>query len=150
LLANTLLSAPARAEEPAFSDRLFYGSSGGELPDAKLALVGGLYASAIASSAVGVVLLFSAANEAERAERFKRSQERGFCNELTSDACSQYRARLDSESEQRQNGLFLLGVGGLLGLSGALTAELWKNDAAPQVSVGANADGASVSVTTSF
>jgi len=150
LLAAALVPAPARAEEPAFSDRFFYGSSRGELPDAKLALIGGLYAGALASSAVGVVLLVGAAGEADDADAFKRTQERGFCNELTSDACLQYRGLLDDERDLRQNGLLLLGVGGLLGLSGALTAELWKNDSAPMVSVGATAGGASVVVSGEF
>lgn len=150
LLAGTFVSAPAQAEEPAFSDRFFYGSSSGELPDAKLALIGGFYASAIASSAVGVVLLFGAAEEADQADAFKRSQEPGFCHQLTSDACLQYRGLLDDERDLRQNGLLLLGVGGLLGLSGALTAELWSNDASPRVSAGATTDGAGVILTGEF
>lgn len=150
LVASALSSAPARAEEPAFSDRFFYGSSNGELPDTKLAVIGGLYAGAIASGAVGVVLLFNAASEGDRAEQFKHAQDRGFCNELTSDACLQYRSVLDSQADLRQNGLLLLGIGGLLGLSGALTAELWKNDATPRVSMGASAEGANVMLVGSF
>ncbi len=150
LLASTLAPALARAEEPAFSDRFFYGSSSGELPDAKLAVIGGLYAGAIASVAVGGVLVVGAMSEGGRANDFKQSQPRGFCNELTSDACTLYRELLEDETSQRERGFLLLGVGGLLGLSGALTAELWKNDAGPRVSFGAATDGASVSVSGTF
>ena len=150
LLASLLVTGMARAEEPAFSDRFFYGSSQGELPDAKLAVIGGLYAGAIASAAVGSVLLFSAADEADRASAFRSAQERGFCSELSSEPCSQYRALLDSEVSLRENGLLLLGIGGLLGISGALTAELWKNDVSARVSFGGSGDGASVTLSGSF
>ena len=150
LVASTLAPSLARAAEPAFGDRFFYGSSDGELPDAKLAVIGGLYAGAIASAAVGGVLLFGSLNEADRASEFKQAQEPGFCNEIGSYACMRYRSLLDEEVSLRENGLLLLGVGGLLGLSGALTAELWKNDASARVSFGADEDGGSVTLSGSF
>jgi hypothetical protein len=50
----------------------------------------------------------------------------------------------------RENGWLLLGVGGLLGLTGALTAELWKNDATPRLSVDLEAGRGGVVVSGSF
>lgn len=156
VLASTLFAATAHAEPtaehggPAFSDRFFYGSSPGELPDAKLAVIAGMYAAAVASSAVGVAFLFGAANEGERARDFRLAQEPGFCSELAHDSCNQYRRLLDNEVKLRQGALGLFGVGGLLAVGGALTAELWRNESAPRVAVGAGDGFASVSVSGSF
>jgi hypothetical protein len=156
VLASSLLAATAHAQPaaetrgPAFSDRFFYGSSPGELPDSKLAVVGGMYAAAVASSAVGVAFLFGAADERDRARDFKLSQERGFCNELANDPCNQYRRLLDNEVKLRQGALALFGVTGLLAAGGALTAELWRNDNTPSVAAFAGDGFASVLVSGSF
>jgi hypothetical protein len=156
VLASTLLAATAHAEPSAetdgraFSDRFFYGSSPGELPDAKLAVIGGMYAAAIASCAASVAFLFGAANERDRARDFKLSQEPGFCSELANDPCNQYRRLLDNEVTLRQGALGLFGVSGLLAVGGALTAELWRNERAPRVSVDAGDGSASVIVSGSF
>lgn len=132
-----LFARGAGAEEARFSDRFFRGTSPGELPTAKVAVVGGLYVGAVASVSVGVASLVQAGQKGDDAGDFKRQQEPGFCNDLASPACANYRSLLDEERSARNIGWILVGSGGLLTLAGALTAELWQNDAAPEVAVSA-------------
>lgn len=129
------VAAPAQTSSVSFGDRFFRGTTPGELPTEKLALVATLYVGAATSIGVGIASLVSAGSKHDDAEAFKQAQERGFCDDLASSACATYRRLLDNERSRRETGIALLGVGGLLVLGGALTAELWHNDLAPQVAV---------------
>jgi hypothetical protein len=135
-LGIVLFARGAAAEESRFSDRFFRGTSPGELPAAKVAVVGALYVGAVASLSIGVASLVQAGQKGNEADGFKHDQAPGFCTDLASPACAGYRGLLDEERATRNVGWILLGSGGLLALGGALTAELWQNDAAPQVAVG--------------
>ena len=129
-------STPAPAAGSAsFGDRFFRGTSPGELPTEKLALVAGLYVAAATSVGVGVASMLSAGSKHDDAETFKHAQEPGFCNDLASSTCAGYRHLLDEERSRRGTGLLLLGLGGLLAVGGGLTAEIWHNDAAPAVAL---------------
>ena len=134
-LGVVLFARGAGAEESRFSDRFFRGTSPGELPTAKLAVVGAFYVGAVASVSIGVASLVQAGQKGEDADAFKHDQAPGFCSDLASPACANYRGLLDEERSARNIGWILVGSGGLLTLAGALTAELWKNEAAPQVAV---------------
>jgi len=135
-LGIVLFAEGASAEESRFSDRFFRGTSPGELPVAKVAVVGAFYAGAVASVSIGVASLVQAGQKGHDADDYKHAQQPGFCNDLASPACAGYRGLLDEERSARNIGWILLGSGGLLTLAGALTAELWQNDAAPRVAVG--------------
>jgi hypothetical protein len=136
LTALILLTARgAEAEEGRFSDRFFRGTSPGELRPAKVAVVGALYVAAVASISIGAASLIQAGQKGDDADAFKREHTQGFCNDLASPTCASYRNLLDEQQEARNTGWILLGSGGLLALGGVLTAELWKNDAAPRVAV---------------
>ena len=89
LLGILAASSGVRAE-PAFSDRFVRGSSPGEVTTGKLVTVGSLYTLSAASLGLGVVSLFSASSKADQAESFKLSQPRGFCRDLSSQACVSY------------------------------------------------------------
>jgi hypothetical protein len=130
-----LLARGVHAEESRFGDRFFRGTSPGELPTAKLVVVGGLYAGAIASVSLGVVSLLKSGSKHDDAEAFKHDQPPGFCSDLSSPSCTSYRGLHDEQRSARNTGYLLLGAGGLLALSGALTAEFWHNDAAPRVAL---------------
>ncbi len=132
--AIVLVTRGAHAEESSFSDRFFRGTSPGELPPAKVAVVGGLYVAAVASVSLGVASFIQAGNKGDEADTYKQGQVVGFCNDLSTPACAGYRTLLDEERTRRAAGWMLLGAGGLFALGGALTAELWQNDA-PQVSL---------------
>jgi len=134
-LGIVLFARGAAAEESRFSDRFFRGTSPGELPGAKVAVVGALYVGAVASLSIGVASLVQAGQKGNDADAFKHEQAAGFCSDLASPACASYRGLLDEERSARNIGWILLGSGGLLALGGALTAELWQNDAAPQLAV---------------
>jgi hypothetical protein len=136
-LGIVLFARGAGAEESRFSDRFFRGTSPGELPTAKVAVVGALYVGAVASVSIGVASLVQAGQKGNEADELKQQQAPGFCNDLASPACASYRGLLDEERSARNVGWILLGSGGFLTLAGALTAELWHNDAAPQVAVSA-------------
>jgi hypothetical protein len=136
-LGIVLVTRGAGAEESRFSDRFFRGTSPGDLPAAKVAVVGALYVGAVASVSIGVASLVQSGQKSDDADKFKQQQPAGFCNDLASPACANYRSLLDEEHSARSIGWILVGSGGLLTLAGALTAELWKNDAAPQVAVSA-------------
>ena len=140
-LGIVLFARGAAAEESRFSDRFFRGTSPGALPGAKVAVVGALYVGAVASVTIGVASLVQAGQKGNDADDFKSAQMPGFCNDLASPACAGYRGLLDEERSTRNVGWILLGSGGLLALGGALTAELWHNDAAPQVAVGVTPGG---------
>jgi len=140
----------AAAEESRFSDRFFRGTSPGELPGAKVAVVGALYVGAVTSLSIGVASLVQAGQKSDDADEFRSAQMPGFCNDLASPACASYRGQLDEERAARNVGWILLGSGGLLALGGALTAELWQNDAAPEVAVGVTPGGFTLGVSGKF
>ncbi|HEX5101013.1 MAG TPA: hypothetical protein VFV94_15995 [Polyangiaceae bacterium] len=151
LTALTLLATrAAHAEEGRFSDRFFRGTSPGELRTAKVAVVGALYVAAVASVSIGVASLIQAGQKGDDADSFKREQSQGFCNDLASPACASYRNLLDEQREARNTGWILVGSGGLLALGGALTAELWKNDARARVAVRVSPGGLSLGLTGNF
>ncbi|HEV8548451.1 MAG TPA: hypothetical protein VGQ57_05465 [Polyangiaceae bacterium] len=133
-LSLVLCAQSAHAEPTRFSDRFFRGTTPGELPTAKVAVVGSLYAGAVASITFGVLGLARSGSKHDDAESFKQSQPPGFCNDLSSAPCASYRDLLDDQRRSRNMGYLLLGTGGLLALSGALTAELWHN-APPRVAL---------------
>lgn len=144
-------STPAPAEEaPSFGDRFFRGTSPGELPTEKLALVAGLYVAAATSVGVGVGSMLSASSKHDDAETFKHAQQPGFCSDLASTTCAGYRHLLDEERSRRATGLLLLGAGGLLAVGGALTAEIWHNDAAPRVALELDEDRLALGVSGRF
>lgn len=147
--AAVLAPSVAHAEEVRFSDRFFRGTTPGELPPEKTAVVGALYAGSLASIGIGVASLIRAGQRSDDAESFKYGQPRGFCRDLASAACVSYRSLLDEERGARTTGLVLLGTGGLLALSGALTAELWKNDA-PRVAFDVRRDGLTLGISGEF
>jgi hypothetical protein len=126
LLGILAASSGARAE-PAFSDRFVRGSSPGDVPTGKLVTIGSLYTLSAASLGLGVVSLFSASDKADQAESFKLSQPRGFCRDLSSQACVSYHSLESDATNTRTLALGLLGLGGLLAAGGAITAELWSN-----------------------
>jgi hypothetical protein len=134
-VATMLVASGVHAEEGRFSDRFFRGTSPGELKTAKVAVVGALYVGAVASISIGVASLIQAGQKSDDAETFKREQGQGFCSDLASPTCASYRNLLDQEHTAKNTGWLLVGAGGALALGGALTAELWKNDAAPRVAV---------------
>jgi hypothetical protein len=138
-------SAPSETG-PSFGDRFFRGTTPGELPTEKLALIATLYAGAATSIGVGIASFVSAGSKHDAAENFKHAQEPGFCDDLASSSCATYRRLLDDERSRRETGIALLGLGGLLVLGGALTAELWHNETAPAVAVDVNARGVSLAV----
>jgi hypothetical protein len=162
LLVSALLAAPGNARaaepaasgaapEPAFADRFFRGTSPGELPAPKVLVVTTLYAASLASLIVGVTALVRAEGKADDALAFKLEQAAGFCNDLVSEPCRQYRSLFASEQETRATGLLLLGAGGLAALGGALTAELWQNDpSAPRLSLAVDGRGAALTAGGSF
>lgn len=133
-------AAPSEAPTP-FSYRFFRGTTPGALPTEKLALVATLYVGAATSIGMGVASLVSAGSKQDDANAFKHAQAPGFCNDLASSSCATYRRLLDEERARRETGIALLGLGGLLALGGALTAELWHNDVGPAVAVDVNARG---------
>jgi hypothetical protein len=135
--ASTSAPVPAAASESAgsFGDRFFRGTSPGELPTEKLAVVATLYVGAATSLGVGIATLLSAGSKHDEAESFKLSQPRGFCNDLASASCAGYRRLFDEARSQRENGFMLLGLSGLLALGGGITAELWHNDTTPSVAL---------------
>jgi hypothetical protein len=143
-------SASASAPSTSFGDRFFRGTTPGELPTEKLALIATLYVGAATSVGVGIAALVSAGSRHDDAQRFKFSQEPNFCADLASSTCAAYRGLLDAERSRRETGYALLGVGGLLALGGALTAELWPNEAAPHVALDVNAHGLSLGVSGRF
>jgi hypothetical protein len=128
LVASTAFSGHAHAE-PSFSDRFVRGTSPGEIPTAKVVLIGGLYTLSAASLGLGVVNVVRAGAQADDAEVFKLSRPRGFCAELSSPDCARYHELHSEARTTRTVGIALFGVGGLLALGGAITAELWTNDA---------------------
>jgi hypothetical protein len=137
------LEATPPAHEPGFADRFFRGTSPGRLPPPKALIVGTLYAGALTSVGFGIASLLRAGSRSDEAESFKLSQPPGFCADLAGASCAGYRNLLSDERSTRATGLALLGVGGVLALSGALTAELWQNDArAPRVAVAFERSGA--------
>lgn len=137
---------PGKSSPTAFSDRFFRGTTPGELPTEKIALVATLYIGAATSIGVGIAALVSAGSKQNDAESFKQSAPRGFCDNLASSDCATYRRLLDVERSRRETGMALLGVGGLLVLGGALTAELWHNDQGPELAVDVNATGLSLAL----
>jgi len=143
-------SAPASENTGGFGDRFFRGTSPGELPTEKIALIATLYVGAATSVGVGVATLLSASSKHDDAQSFKHSQERYFCNDLASPSCATYRRLLDEERSRREAGYMLLGLGGLLVLGGGITAELWHNDAPPPVALRLEPGGLSLGVSGSF
>jgi hypothetical protein len=133
--ALLLFARGAQAEEARFSDRFFRGTSPGELPTAKVAVVGALYVGAVASISLGVASLIQAGAKADDAKSFKQAQAPGFCNDRASPSCASYRNLLDEQRSAQGTGLLLLGTGAVLGIGGALTAELWRNDAPARVTL---------------
>jgi hypothetical protein len=129
VLGTLVASSPARAE-PSFSDRFVRGTSPGQIPTGKLVTIGSLYTLSAASLGLGVVSLFSASDKAEQAEDFKLSQPRGFCRDLSSAPCVSYHSLESDATNTRTLAIGFLGLGGLLAAGGAITAELWSNDAA--------------------
>jgi hypothetical protein len=136
--------------ENSFSDRFFRGTSPGELPTEKLALVAGLYVAAATSVGIGIATLVGAGSKSDEAETFKGNQPQGFCNDLAAPSCASYRRLLADERSRRETGFLLLGLGGLFALSGGVTAELWHNDAAPSVALALGDQGISLGVRGSF
>src|SRR5687768_10255700 len=62
-------TSPTTAEaESSFSDRFFRGTSPGELPTEKLALVAGLYVAAATSVGIGIATLVGAGSKSDEAE----------------------------------------------------------------------------------
>jgi hypothetical protein len=147
--AASAVPAPS-GSETSVGDRFFRGTTPGELPTEKLALVATLYVGAATSVGVGIAALVSAGSKHDDAESFKHSQEPGFCDNLASSNCAAYRRLLDDERSRRETGIALLGVGGLLVLGGALTAELWHNDTGPRVALDVSPTGLSLGVTGHF
>lgn len=142
--------APAAESSGGFGDRFFRGTTPGELPTEKLALIATLYVGAATSIGVGVATLLSAGSKHDDAQSFKHSQPRYFCDDLASPSCATYRRLLDEERSRRESGYMLLGLGGLLILGGGITAELWPNDAAPAVALSVEPNGLSLGVSGSF
>jgi hypothetical protein len=147
--AETSSTTTAEAEG-SFSDRFFRGTSPGELPTEKLALVAGLYVAAATSVGIGVATLVGAGSKSDEAETFKGNQPQGFCNDLAAPSCASYRRLLADERSRRETGFLLLGLGGLFALGGGVTAELWHNDDAPNVALTLGARGISLGVRGSF
>lgn len=144
------VSVPPRHER-GFSDRFFRGTSPGALPTEKALIVGTLYVGSLTSVGFGIASLLGAGSHADDAEAFKLRQPAGFCADLASRACIDYRNILSDERSSRTTGFALLGVGGLLAISGALTAELWQNDAhAPRVGFTFDRTGAFLGASTNF
>jgi hypothetical protein len=127
VLGTLAMSRGARAEA-SFSDRFVRGTSPGDIPAGKLVTIGSLYTLSAASLGLGVVSLFSASDKADQAESFKLSQPRGFCRDLSSEACVSYHSLESDATNTRTLAIGLLGLGGLLAAGGAITAELWSND----------------------
>jgi len=127
LLIGLCVAGRAGAE-PSFSDRFVRGTSPGEVPTAKVATIGSMYTLSAASVGLGIVNLLRAGGQRDDAEAYKLSQPAGFCADLSSAACSRYHALHSEADTTRTIGIGLLGLGGLLALGGALTAELWTND----------------------
>jgi hypothetical protein len=135
---------PSRSPTTSFGDRFFRGTTPGELPTEKLALVATLYVGAATSIGVGIAALVSAGSKHQDAESFKAASPPDFCRDLASSTCATYHRLVDSERSRRETGMALLGVGGLLMLGGALTAELWHNDASSAVALDVSSNGLSV------
>jgi hypothetical protein len=133
---GTLAASRGVRAEPSFSDRFVRGTSPGEIPTGKLVTIGSLYTLSAASLGLGVVSLFSAGDKADQAETFKLSQPRGFCRDLSSEACVSYHSLESDATNTRTLAIGLLGLGGLLAAGGAITAELWSNDVAVTPVVG--------------
>ena len=96
VLGGLAASSVARAD-PSVSDRFVRGTSPGELPTGKLVTIGSLYTLSAASLGLGVVSLFSASDKAKQADAFKLTQPRGFCRDLSSEACVSYHS-LESDA----------------------------------------------------
>lgn len=133
---GTLAASRGVRAEPSFADRFVRGTSPGEIPTGKLVTIGSLYTLSAASLGLGVVSLFSANDKANQAESFKLSQPRGFCRDLSSEACVSYHSLESDATNTRALAIGLLGLGGLLAAGGAITAELWSNDVAVTPVVG--------------
>jgi len=146
---TTSVTAPAEPE-PSFSDRFFRGTSPGELPTEKLALVAGLYVGAATSVGVGVATLLGAGSKHDDADTFKHDQPPGFCNDLASPSCATYRRLLGEERSRRDAGILLLGLGGALALGGGITAQVWHNDSAPRVALSVAGGGLMLGVSGEF
>jgi hypothetical protein len=149
--ASTTAPTSARAEAaPSFSDRFFRGTSPGELPTEKLALVASLYVGAATSVGVGIATLLGAGSKHDDAVSFKHTQPPGFCNDLASAGCATYRRLLGEEQSRRDTGVLLLGLGGVLALGGGITAQVWHNDSAPRVAVEVGPNGAMLGLSGKF
>lgn len=148
--ASTPPAPQATESSGGFGDRFFRGTSPGELPTEKLALIATLYVGAATSVGVGVATLLSASSKHDDSQSFKHSQDRGFCNDLASPSCATYRRLLDEERSRRETGYMLLGLGGLLVLGGGITAELWHNDSPPAVALQLEPGGLSLGVSGNF
>jgi hypothetical protein len=152
IVLGTLAASSVARAEPSFSDRFVRGTSPGEIPTGKLVTIGGFYTLSAASLGLGVVSLFSASDKAKQAEDFKLSQPRGFCRDLSSEACVSYHSLESDAANTRTLAVGLLGLGGLLAAGGAITAELWSNDAsiAPTVAFEPGFRGGSLGLVGSF
>jgi hypothetical protein len=149
--ASSASSASAPAEPaPSFGDRFFRGTSPGELPTEKLALVASLYVGAATSVGVGIATLLGAGGKHDDAEAFKHTQQPGFCNDLASSGCANYRRLLGEERSRRDTGVLLLGLGGVLALGGGITAQVWHNESAPRVAIDVGPSGATLGVSGEF
>jgi hypothetical protein len=121
------------------------------LPTQKALVIGTLYVGSLTSVGFGIASLLRAGSHSDDAEAFKLSQPAGFCTDLASVPCARYRTLLSDERSSRTTGVALLGVGGLLALSGALTAELWQNDAsAPRIALTFDRSSVFFGTSTSF
>jgi hypothetical protein len=144
------VTTPA-SHDPAFGDRFFRGTSAGTLPTEKALVVGTLYVGSLTSVGFGIASLLRAGARSDDADEFKLSQQQGFCAELASVSCARYRTLLSKERSSRTTGIAFFGVGGLLALSGALTAELWQNEkSAPRLALSFDESGVFFGASTSF
>lgn len=144
-------ASPALAREPGWSDRLLRGTSAGDPSTAKTVTVLGLYGAAAASAATGLVLTLRARATGDEADDVFARAPAGFCEKRASDECHEYLTLRRRESERYLLGEAFFGGAAFLLLSGALTAELWPNQApAPKLGGSFSRGHALLSVTAEF
>jgi hypothetical protein len=153
LAAVCSVSRPAHAdpnESKPWSARLLEGTSPGDPSTGKTATVLTLYVASAASLATGFVSMTDGLSKESDADAYRDVQPDGFCLDRTAPNCQDYlRQRRAQDDAYRLADLAFAGSAVFL-ISGALVAELWKNEAPPPVTATVTPDGASLGFKVQF
>jgi hypothetical protein len=139
--ATELEPPPREKRSASFSDRFFSGSSAnpGEPSSLKVVSIGTLYGLSILSLGGAGYFAIQSFDAKSDADDLRDDQPEGSCVGYASEACEDYaKLRRDQRDDAFAAYIFFAG-GALLGLGGALAAELWPNVVADSLSISAAA-----------